>query len=476
MVDFVRENPFARVWAEGDERDRRAAATDQQIRASEQHIRATEAALRDREAERARQRTVNQAAGDAAVAMANPLERVTARQVPDMGMTGMTGGLDQQDIPRTTETTRETVRRALPSQTAIAALAKGGAGTEALRLATGESQRLQQADDKFFELLGKVTTPGDLDIAVEWGRRNGINLPDQIVQNKRVMAELQSIAKAAAQFRLPREKSAELMRGALEKAGMGGIADAIPYGQDENDAPHGQPFNLTGGGMGYLTKDGRLVKVDETMAPKGGAGGSQSTAMIRNAEWMVKNGIAANPNDAFNQLNAAKGSPERRAALLIRLRNMKDPRDIMGTTPLYKTDAEANAALNQMLAMTTPAPAAAAAPQLPFAAPPASANGETVVGPSAMTADTMASIRRDMAANGDTEARVNLESTSQPGVRVQGTIGATPTPRPAQPPAPAAGAATIPPAAAAKLREEVITRFSNGQKWTLKNGQPVQVQ
>jgi hypothetical protein len=468
MVDFVRENPFARVWAEGDERDRRNAATDQQMRASEQQIRASEAAMRDREAERARTRTVNQAAGDAAVAMANPLERVTAREVPDWN-----AAINLPETPpMATETTRETVRRALPSQAAIATLAKGGAGTEALRLATGEAAKVESADDKFFEMLGKAATPGDLDITVEWGRRNGINLPDQVVQNKRVMAELQSIAKTASQFKIPREKSAELMRAALEKAGMGSIADAIPYGQDENDAPHGQPFNLTAGGMGYLTKDGRLVKIDETIAPKAGGagGGGQSTAMIRNAEWMVKNGIAANPNDAFNQLNAAKGSPERRAALLIRLRNMKDPRDIMGTTPLYKTDAEANAALNNMLAMTGPAPAA---PQLPIAAPPATANGSTVVGPSAMTGDTMASIRRDMAANGDTEARVNLESTSQPGVRVQGNVSAAPS---AAPPAPRPASTALPPQAAAKLREGVTTRFANGQKWTLKNGQPVQVQ
>lgn len=469
MVDFVRENPFARVWAEGDERDRRNAATDQQIRASEQHIRASEESMRVAREQRDQAHAVDAALGQAATGLANPLERVTARQVPDWN-----AAITLPETPAmATENVRETVRRGLPNSNVITQLAgvKGG-GKAAYELAAAGRKQEHAADDKFFELLGKAGTPGDLDIVVEWGKRNGINLPDHVVQNKRVMAELQSIAKTAQQFRIPREKSAELMRAALEKAGMGGIADAIPYGQDENDAPHGQPFNLTAGGMGYLTKDGRLVKIDETIAPKAGGGaGGQSTAMIRNAEWMVKNGIAANPNDAFNQLNAAKGSPERRAALLIRLRNMKDPRDIMGTTPLYKTDAEANAALNQMLAMTTPAPAAPAAPQLPFAAPPASANGETVVGPSAMTADTMASIRRDMAANGDTEARVNLESTSQPGVRVQGNVSAAP---PAAAPRPAAG--MPPPQVVAKLREGVTTRFANGQKWTLKNGQPVQVQ
>lgn len=37
-------------------------------------------------------------------------------------------------------------------------------------------------------------------------------------------------------------------------------------------------------------------------------------------------------------------------------------------------------------------------------------------------------------------------------------------------------ATTIPPAAAAQLREGQITTFGNGQRWTLQNGQPVQVQ
>lgn len=43
------------------------------------------------------------------------------------------------------------------------------------------------------------------------------------------------------------------------------------------------------------------------------------------------------------------------------------------------------------------------------------------------------------------------------------------------PPAPAPSASSLPPQAVAKLREGVQTRFGNGQIWTLRNGQPVQV-
>lgn len=43
-------------------------------------------------------------------------------------------------------------------------------------------------------------------------------------------------------------------------------------------------------------------------------------------------------------------------------------------------------------------------------------------------------------------------------------------------PAPAPQAQQLPPQAAARLKEGAVTRFGNGQSWTLQNGQPVQVQ
>ena len=46
--------------------------------------------------------------------------------------------------------------------------------------------------------------------------------------------------------------------------------------------------------------------------------------------------------------------------------------------------------------------------------------------------------------------------------------GTTPTPQ--------GGGSSLPPAARAKLKEGHVTTFGNGQKWTLKNGQPEQVQ
>ena len=43
-------------------------------------------------------------------------------------------------------------------------------------------------------------------------------------------------------------------------------------------------------------------------------------------------------------------------------------------------------------------------------------------------------------------------------------------------PTPQGGGSSLPPAARARLKEGLVTTFGNGQKWTLKNGQPEQVQ
>lgn len=61
---------------------------------------------------------------------------------------------------------------------------------------------------------------------------------------------------------------------------------------------------------------------------------------------------------------------------------------------------------------------------------------------------------------------------------VRGILGGAPTPG-AAPAAPAAGAKpaapALPPEARSQLKEGVVTTFGNGQKWTLRNGLPVQV-
>lgn len=57
------------------------------------------------------------------------------------------------------------------------------------------------------------------------------------------------------------------------------------------------------------------------------------------------------------------------------------------------------------------------------------------------------------------------------GNKVQDLVG-KPTPMAA----PASRAQQLPPQAAARLKEGAVTRFGNGQSWTLQNGQPVQVQ
>ena len=229
--------------------------------------------------------------------------------------------------------------------------------------------------------------------------------------------------------------------------------------------------------MGYLTKDGRVVKIEETMAPRnpGGAGsGSGSGAeskTIQAMRWKAKAyiGIGIDPSlaDAFAANPSLMTTP---AAIAKQARFIVETsKDIMGKPTKAPDVAMAEARQQLQNAQGVVVPAA-----VPPTAAPAAPAGPTVVGPGALEASTMSAIQRDMAANGIGQAGLNLESDSQPGVRVRGTVTA-----PGAAPAAAARASTpatsIPPQAAAKLREGVTTRFSNGQKWTLRNGQPVQV-
>lgn len=63
----------------------------------------------------------------------------------------------------------------------------------------------------------------------------------------------------------------------------------------------------------------------------------------------------------------------------------------------------------------------------------------------------------------------------QPGAP-QAAPAAAPQPQAQRAPAQAPQAGGLPPQAAAALKEGVVTTFANGQKWTLRGGQPVQVQ
>lgn len=74
------------------------------------------------------------------------------------------------------------------------------------------------------------------------------------------------------------------------------------------------------------------------------------------------------------------------------------------------------------------------------------------------------------------QARVSARAKQNPatGQTAPSTSAPAAAPKPTAPAA--ASSAALPPAAAAKLKEGVVTQFGNGQKWTLKDGKPVQVQ
>ncbi len=194
-IAFVRENPFTKVWAEGDERDRRAAVTNQQMRASEQQIaasqqsvRASEETMRVAREQRDQANAVDSALGQAATGMANPLERVTAREVPDWN-----AAINLPETPAmATENVRETVRRGLPNAGVVSQLAgvKGG-GKVAYELATAGRKQESDDDGKFIELLSK-----DPQAAIMMFESRGQKLPEGFKNNRTMLAELKGMAAA----------------------------------------------------------------------------------------------------------------------------------------------------------------------------------------------------------------------------------------------------------------------------------------
>ena len=69
----------------------------------------------------------------------------------------------------------------------------------------------------------------------------------------------------------------------------------------------------------------------------------------------------------------------------------------------------------------TPMPSAASVPT------PAPQPGTQIVGTDRLAPETLSALRADMAKNGDTSVRLNLQASNNPNVRVQGTLGAPST-------------------------------------------------
>lgn len=86
---------------------------------------------------------------------------------------------------------------------------------------------------------------------------------------------------------------------------------------------------------------------------------------------------------------------------------------------------------------------------------------------------TMEIMRREI----DNARTAAHESTRRVSDQMRGLgRGTGPAAGPAAAPAPAGGSGTLPPEARAALKEGQVTTFGNGQKWTLRNGMPAQVQ
>lgn len=503
-VQFNRENPFSRVFAADQERQdqelsRQAArdASAQSIEASRQNMAAQRQSMQvqqENQAEARRQRELEQAtqraAGQAAIQEAAPITRVMARPQagPTQPIPGQTG---IESMPASLPDVQETqvIRPAARNREAITTMANAGAGKAALDMAQKQRARSDAVDDKFFQRLGAAKSPADVDALAAWYKANGGTLPDAILADKQAMTKLQQVSEIASKFKLPRGKVTELMRQALTEGGMGSLADAIPEDGEEEFEPHGQPYAVEGDKLEILDKKGGRHELGVKAAAKTGKPATE-TATIRNqkyrAEVMKNAGINPVLADLMSVTPGILITPAMVAQQTRFLINAS--RDPYGRKPPMSQEeatAKANAMLQGVQAKLFPAnsggPSSPAADSTPTPA-------DRVAPGQVRAGDRIRIFEEELAAERAREPRGNTpEEKAADEARKQANIaslsrelaqmGAPVTPPPGVPAAAAPPAAQMPPARAlANLKPGVITKFTNGQKWTIKNGQPARVE
>lgn len=490
-VQFNRENPFINSFARDQERQDIEATRGQERDARDQQMQAQ--AENQTELRRQRTQTVaaDKAYGEAAVQQVAPITQVVARPQPGpvqpnpdaTSIESMPTGLpDRQETV--------TVRPASRSSAAVTNLAKAGAGKAAYELATADRKRSDDLDDKFIARLGGAKNPGDIDIAVNWYRQNGGTIPDNLLENKHMWAEVGGVAQAAKAAGLKGAKMGPIIKSIFDKHGRQDLAEAVPEPNEEDFTPHGSPFIAGDGTYHIMDTNGNEHVLDSKAGArpgKDGAGGGD-TASVRTMKYKEKVLIDAGVDPTIARQMSLGGNLSITPAMVMQQARavVNASKDIMGKPTITMEAAQAQASKSlqdaqRTVQRTVTPPETPGAPAAPAGARPGQVRAgdrvrilqEELKAESARPVSTPEDVQRKQS-NIDSLSR-ELAALNVPAAPVGPQAAPTAPAVPASP-APAAQATAPPQRALASLKPGVVTTFANGQKWTIKNGQPMQVQ
>ena len=214
--------------------------------------------------------------------LASPIARVVAgpQQTPSPASPPPTA------VPAAPATTISSPR--MRNQAAVRALADAGAGREAFSLAQQDRQSADASADKFVSLLAGVKNEDDLDMALEWARQRGIQIPDQVAQNRRGMAKMIGAAQVVHKLGL---KGAQA-QAAFKVVLSGGSPEDIVKNMGTPDKQIKWYDSMRGVG---ITEEGEPVRIPNLPARPvgarsgGGSGGNrvQSTKINERGEIIM---------------------------------------------------------------------------------------------------------------------------------------------------------------------------------------------
>jgi len=191
---------------------------------------------------------------------------------------------------------------------AVRTLVEGGAGTEAFRLAQEDRKAADAMDDKFVSMLGSAKTEADVQMALNWGRQRGIELPPEIASNRRQMAKIIGAAQVVHQLGLKGSQAQAAFKSVLG----GGNPEDIAKSMGTPNKQIRWYDSMRGVG---ITEEGEPVQIPNLPArpvrSSGGGGGStgnrvQSTKINERGELILvmRDGTVKTATDE-------KGSPIR---------------------------------------------------------------------------------------------------------------------------------------------------------------------
>jgi hypothetical protein len=164
------------------------------------------------------------------------------------------------NVPTTTTTQVQMPQTRNPNAALVSKLAGvQGAGRAAFDLAQAGTKASHAADDKMVTLLAKATTPADVDTAIEWGRKNGISIPDQVANDHRMKAKLAHASAIAHQIGAKGGAAQQIFKSVLAGGGdLDKVLEGISTQQGQDFQVHGAPFFDSNQNTWLIGKNGEL--------------------------------------------------------------------------------------------------------------------------------------------------------------------------------------------------------------------------